>query len=92
MTQPASGFECAGADYDHALARGISVSGEDWAYFALGRIRHLRACLGTLGGAPRLLGVEIHQRHGGDRIVDERRERPDGSRIPLRRRRFRLIV
>jgi len=38
-------FDVYAADYDGALARGLSVSGEDKSYFARGRIAWLRDCL-----------------------------------------------
>jgi SAM-dependent methyltransferase len=37
------------ADYDHALARGLAVSGEDKLYFAHGRIAFLARCLQEIG-------------------------------------------
>jgi len=40
-------------DYDSALNRGISVSGEDKDYFARGRLAWLAACLDQLGVRPR---------------------------------------
>lgn len=40
-------------DYDAALARGVSVSGEDKEFFARGRIAWLDACLRPLGVSPR---------------------------------------
>lgn len=39
-------------DYDGALARGLSVSGEDKLYFARGRIAFLAGCLRTMGQPP----------------------------------------
>lgn len=53
MGENASHFGRSGAEYDDALQRGISVSGEDRVYFAQGRIRHLRECLVGLGETPR---------------------------------------
>jgi SAM-dependent methyltransferase len=38
-------FDVYAADYDVALAHGLSVSGEDKSYFARGRIEWLRGCL-----------------------------------------------
>lgn len=46
-------FDCAEGEYDHALAQGISVSGEDRGYFAVGRLAFLRTCLGSIGETPR---------------------------------------
>ena len=40
------------ADYDEALARGLSVSGEDKLYFARERIAFLAGCLQELGRRP----------------------------------------
>jgi len=47
-----SGFDCVEAEYDHALAQGISISGEDRAYFVRGRVAFLRTCLGRVGEQP----------------------------------------
>ena len=41
-------FDAYAAEYDVALARGISVSGEDKSYFARGRIEWLRDCLRSI--------------------------------------------
>jgi hypothetical protein len=41
--------------YDSALARGLSVSGEDKKYFARGRIEWLRDCLQRLQEQPKTL-------------------------------------
>jgi len=41
-------FDAYAAEYDVALARGISVSGEDKSYFARGRIEWLRGCLRSI--------------------------------------------
>lgn len=41
-------FDQYAADYDAALARGISVSGEDKTYFAQGRVEWLGKCLAKL--------------------------------------------
>ena len=38
-------FDMSTMDYEAALARGLTVSGEDKDYFAQGRIAWLRACL-----------------------------------------------
>ena len=43
-------FDVYAADYDVALARGLSVSGEDKSYFARGRIAWLRDCLQQIPG------------------------------------------
>src|SRR5438128_9169209 len=51
--QSAALFDRYGGDYDHALAQGISLSGEDKSYFARGRIAWLSGCLGPLGVRPR---------------------------------------
>lgn len=40
------------ADYDEALARGLSVTGEDKAFFARGRIAHLARRLREIGRQP----------------------------------------
>lgn len=46
-------FDRYAEEYDAALARGLSVSGEDKNYFARGRIAFLATCLSKLGrGAP----------------------------------------
>ena len=42
-------FDAFAADYDAALARGLSVSGEDKNYFARGRIQHTARCLASIG-------------------------------------------
>lgn len=42
-------------DYDSALQRGISVSGEDKLFFAGERVNWLRKCLEGLGAAPQLI-------------------------------------
>jgi SAM-dependent methyltransferase len=47
-----SEFDAYAADYDAALAMGVSVSGEDKDYFAHGRIAHLGRCLERLGRRP----------------------------------------
>ena len=41
------------ADYDEALSRGISVSGEGKLYFARGRVEFLARCLREAGARPR---------------------------------------
>ena len=46
-------FDAYAEDYDAALARGISVSGEDKDFFARGRIEILRGYLASLGVTPR---------------------------------------
>lgn len=45
-------FDSYAATYDAALARGISVSGEDKNYFARGRVEWLRGCLQGLQAQP----------------------------------------
>jgi trans-aconitate methyltransferase len=45
-------FDSYHAEYDEALARGLSVSGEDRLYFARGRINFLGRCLHRLGVPP----------------------------------------
>lgn len=47
-----AGFDAYAADYDAALAQGISVSGEDKHYFAQGRVAWLAKCLKRLGERP----------------------------------------
>lgn len=49
---PKSEFDGYAAQYDAALAEGISVSGEDKAYFARGRIAWLAHCLRKLAEQP----------------------------------------
>jgi SAM-dependent methyltransferase len=46
-------FDTYAGDYDSALNRGISVSGESKIYFARERIAWLKKCLDTLGTHPR---------------------------------------
>lgn len=46
MTNHENAFDVYASDYDNALARGISASGEDKNYFARKRIEWLRYCLG----------------------------------------------
>lgn len=53
QTKPNSEFDEYATDYDRALDRGISVSGEDKAYFASGRIAWLARSLGDRGFHPR---------------------------------------
>jgi SAM-dependent methyltransferase len=45
-------FDSYAEDYDAALARGVSVSGEDKDFFAHGRIDWLGRCLQTIGARP----------------------------------------
>jgi SAM-dependent methyltransferase len=45
-------FDTYAQDYDGALNEGLSVSGEDKAYFARGRIEHLARVLARLGATP----------------------------------------
>jgi len=47
-----SEFDAYSSDYDEALARGLSVSGEDKLYFARERIAFLARCLHELGVRP----------------------------------------
>ncbi len=49
----ASGFDAYAAEYDAALQKGISVSGEGKDYFARGRILWLSKLLGALSEKPR---------------------------------------
>jgi len=46
-------FDEFAADYDRALARGLSLSGEDKDFFARGRLAWLSDCLRELGEAPK---------------------------------------
>jgi SAM-dependent methyltransferase len=46
-------FDNYAADYEHALAEGLAVSGEDKNYFARGRIAWLASCLRELPEKPR---------------------------------------
>jgi SAM-dependent methyltransferase len=48
-----TGFDKYAAHYEAALQRGISVSGENQAYFARRRIEWLAACLSRLGQRPK---------------------------------------
>jgi len=48
-----SEFDVYAADYDEALAQGISISGEDKNYFAKGRVAWLSRCLSQLEVRPR---------------------------------------
>jgi SAM-dependent methyltransferase len=55
MTEPeddVSAFDAYSSDYDEALARGLSVSGEDKRWFARERIAFLGGCLRELGVRP----------------------------------------
>jgi SAM-dependent methyltransferase len=55
MDQPplnGEGFDGYAEGYDHALAQGLSVSGEDKDFFARGRIVWLAQCLKTLQAEP----------------------------------------
>ena len=45
-------FDTYAEDYDGALNEGLSVSGEDKAYFARGRVEHLARILAKLGAHP----------------------------------------
>jgi SAM-dependent methyltransferase len=46
-------FDAYAGDYDAALERGLSVSGEDKAYFARGRVEWLARCLHAAAVRPR---------------------------------------
>ena len=48
-------FDEYAADYDSALQRGISISGEDKLFFARGRVSWLKKCLDAAGANPRLI-------------------------------------
>lgn len=50
---PNSNFDDYADNYDDALSRGISVSGEDKDYFAKGRVAWLAGCLHELGEQPK---------------------------------------
>lgn len=52
-TPAPSSFDAYATDYDRALDRGISVSGEDKEYFAAGRVRWLAGRLAAMGERPR---------------------------------------
>src|SRR5688572_11250612 len=45
-------FDTYAEDYDGALNEGLSVSGEDKAYFARGRVDHLAKVIARLGARP----------------------------------------
>ncbi|MGZ4961612.1 MAG: class I SAM-dependent methyltransferase [Limisphaerales bacterium] len=47
-TPPSNEFDRYAKNYDEALAQGISVSGEDKDFFALGRVEWLARCLKTV--------------------------------------------
>ena len=47
-------FDTYAAEYDQALAQGLTISGEDKDYFAQGRVLWLRDCLAQQG-------VEAHR-------------------------------
>jgi SAM-dependent methyltransferase len=51
-TEGVEGFDAYAADYEAALAQGLSISGEDKDYFAQGRIAWLADCLRELGEKP----------------------------------------
>jgi trans-aconitate methyltransferase len=48
QSNASAGFDEYAASYDHALARGLAVTGEDRNYFARRRIEWLRECLDRL--------------------------------------------
>jgi SAM-dependent methyltransferase len=52
VTEPSPEFDQYAAEYDKALAQGISISGEDKSYFAEGRVKILRGCLADESAAP----------------------------------------
>jgi SAM-dependent methyltransferase len=54
MPEPSNSaeFDRHAAEYDEALERGLSVTGEDKDYFARARMLHLARCLGRLGFRP----------------------------------------
>ena len=52
-SSPPEAFALDEGEYGHALDRGLSVSGEDRAYFARGRATHLEGLLRRLGERPR---------------------------------------
>lgn len=54
-TQDQSLFDSYATDYDLALEKGISVSGEDKEYFAAGRISWLAKCLSEIGEKPQTI-------------------------------------
>src|SRR5882672_3527577 len=45
-------FDCADSEYDRALDKGLSLSGEHREYFAQGRVSFLGECLARLGDRP----------------------------------------
>ena len=53
LTEPETEFDAYAATYDAALARGISISGEDKNYFARGRVLWLSRHLSRLNEHPR---------------------------------------
>lgn len=53
MTSQPPEFDQYAADYDRALAQGISLSGEGQGYFAQGRVAELAACLQAESIQPR---------------------------------------
>jgi SAM-dependent methyltransferase len=53
MMTPGGSFDAWAADYDRALAQGVSLSGEDKEYFAEGRVRWLARCLDAFGAQAR---------------------------------------
>lgn len=53
MKEATKSFDLYATDYDAALARGISIFGEDKSYFARRRIEWLRDCLGPFSLSPR---------------------------------------
>ena len=54
LTEAKTDFDAYAATYDAALARGLSISGEDKNYFARGRIVWVARCSESLAGAPRI--------------------------------------
>jgi SAM-dependent methyltransferase len=53
MNTEAADFDRYAAEYDAALARGLSVSGEDKEHFARGRVDWLAGCLARLNVKPK---------------------------------------
>jgi SAM-dependent methyltransferase len=55
VTPSSPEFDRYAESYDEALERGIGISGEDKSYFAEGRVRILRECLGAEHARPAVL-------------------------------------
>ena len=58
LSNPAA-FDQYADDYDSALARGISVSGEDKMYFARGRVDWTKKVLEKLGEKPATIMIRL---------------------------------